>query len=64
MLNIRRPHNRLIFNMGIAIPGKDRLYIATGTRTPNYFINTNTVSFRIGSAMKGKFVGYFTITTN
>ena len=30
MLKIRRSHNRLIFNMGIPIPGKDGLYIKTG----------------------------------
>ena len=32
MLNIRRSHDRLIFNMGIPIPGKDSLYIETGPR--------------------------------
>ena len=30
MLKIRRSHDRLIFNMGIPIPGKDSLYIETG----------------------------------
>ena len=30
MLKIRRPNGRLIFNMGIPIPGKDGLYIETG----------------------------------
>ena len=30
MLKIRRPHDRLIFNMGIPVPGKDDLYIKTG----------------------------------
>ena len=30
MLKIRRSHDRLIFNMGIPIPGKDGLYIETG----------------------------------
>ena len=29
MLKIRRSHDRLIFNMGIPIPGKDGLYIET-----------------------------------
>ena len=29
MLKIRRPNGRLIFNMEIAIPGKDGLYIET-----------------------------------
>ena len=33
MLKIRRSHDRLIFNMGIAIPGKDGLYIETGPRS-------------------------------
>ena len=30
MLKIRRSHNRLIFNMGIPIPGNDVLYIEAG----------------------------------
>ena len=30
MLKIRRPNGRLIFNMGIPIPGKDGLFIETG----------------------------------
>ena len=30
MLKIRRSRDRLIFNMGIHIPGKDGLYIETG----------------------------------
>ena len=30
MWKIRLSHNRLIFNMGIPIPGKDGLYIETG----------------------------------
>ena len=29
MFRIRRPHDRIIFNMGISIPGKDGLYIKT-----------------------------------
>ena len=33
MLKIRRFHNRLIFNMEIAILGKDGLYIETGPRS-------------------------------
>ena len=33
MLKIRRPNGRLIFNMGIPIPGKDGLYIETGCRS-------------------------------
>ena len=31
MLKIRRSHDRLIFRMGIPIPGKDSLYIETGS---------------------------------
>ena len=34
MLKIRRSHDRLIFNMGISIPGKDSLYIETGPCVP------------------------------
>ena len=30
MLKIRRSHDRLIFNMGIHIPGKGGLYIESG----------------------------------
>ena len=33
MLKIRRSHDRLIFNMGIPIPGKDGLYIEMEDRT-------------------------------
>ena len=36
MLKIRRPNGRLIFNMGIPIPGKDGLYIETGPRSNEY----------------------------
>ena len=35
MLKIRRPLGRLIFNMGIAIPGKTVFLIETATWTPN-----------------------------
>ena len=34
MLKIRRPTGRLIFNMGISIPGKTVFYIETGPRMP------------------------------
>ena len=40
MLKIRRSSDRLIFNMGIAIPGKDGLYVETG---PWCLIIYNTV---------------------
>ena len=33
MLKIRRSRDRLIFNMGIPMPGKDNLYIETGPWT-------------------------------
>ena len=37
MLKIRRSCDRLIFNMGIPIPGKGGLYIETWPRwSPNY----------------------------
>ena len=32
MLKIRRSRDRLIFNMGIPIPGKDGLYIEPGAQ--------------------------------
>ena len=32
MLKIRQSQDRLFFNMGIPIPGKDGLYIETGPR--------------------------------
>ena len=32
LIKIRRPNGRLIFNMGIPIPGKDGLYIEAGRR--------------------------------
>ena len=34
LLKIRRSHDRLIFNMGIPIPGKGGLYIETGPWEP------------------------------
>ena len=38
MLKIRWSHDRLIFNMGIPIPGKDGLYIEMGPWTTQYKI--------------------------
>ena len=35
MLKIRRPLGRLIFNMGIAIPGKTVFLIETAPRVPS-----------------------------
>ena len=37
MLKIRRPTGRLIFNMGIPIPGKTVFYIETGPRRQAIF---------------------------
>ena len=34
MLKIRRSRDRIIFNMGIPIPGKDSIYVKTGPRRP------------------------------
>ena len=38
MLKIRRSRDRLIFNMGVPIPGKDGLYIETGRRSMSCFL--------------------------
>ena len=38
MLKIRRPTGRLIFNMGIPIPGKTVFYIETGPRYQNSMV--------------------------
>ena len=39
MLKIRRPLGRLIFNMGIAIPGKTVFLIETAPRVNEIYIN-------------------------
>ena len=36
MLKIRRSRDRLIFSMGLPIPGKHGLYMETGPRGPIY----------------------------
>ena len=41
MLKIRRPTGRLIFNMGIPIPGKTVFYIETGPRHPRVEIRAS-----------------------
>ena len=41
MLKIRRPTGRLIFNMGIPIPGKTVSYIETGPRWPESMPEAN-----------------------
>ena len=45
MLNIRRSHDRLIFNIGIPIPGKDGLYIETGPRGLGDYLNVKIASY-------------------
>ena len=49
MLKIRRSRNRLIFNMGISIPGKDSLYIEMVPWTPvlNWFDTDETLMIYI-----------------
>ena len=49
MLKIRRPLGRLIFNMGIAIPGKTVFLIETA---PRKLIATKTIFHRIGITME------------
>ena len=44
MLKIRRPTGRLIFNMGIPIPGKTVFYIETGPRSWHFRHDRNTKS--------------------
>ena len=50
MLKIRRPTGRLIFNMGIPIPGKTVFYIETGPRKrsipDDIDININNITFQ------------------
>ena len=53
MLKIRRSWDRLIFNMGIPIPGKDGLYIETGPRT-----RQNGLGCRYGHVLC-RILGYF-----
>ena len=43
MLKIRRPTGRLIFNMGISIPGKTVFYIETGPRS--YWVTVTGVKW-------------------
>ena len=43
MLKIRRPNGRLIFNMGIPIPGKDGLYIEMGPRPSSWITHQLTI---------------------
>ena len=51
MLKIRRPLGRLIFNMGIAIPGKTVFLIETAPRTHgSHIVKTATVD---GMAVQG-----------
>ena len=53
MLKIRRPNGRLIFSMGIPIPGKDGLYIETGPWNTDCILNSQrhlTDSIKVLSA--------------
>ena len=42
MLKVRRSRDRLIFNMGIPIPGKDGLYIEKGPDSSKASMQTET----------------------
>ena len=44
MLKIRQPLGRLIFNMGIAIPGKTVFLIETAPRIPDNSYDLNAIS--------------------
>ena len=43
MLKIRRPLGRLIFNMGIAIPGKTVFLIETAPKAPFYWLGLTLI---------------------
>ena len=45
MLKIRRPNGRLIFNMGIPIPGKDGLCIETGPRVFSLYLRHSVFGY-------------------
>ena len=47
MLKIRRPLGRLIFNMGIAIPGKTVFLIETAPRPSRCWVDTDSVSLAL-----------------
>ena len=47
MLKIRRPLGRLIFNMGIAIPGKTVFLIETAPRGPSQYKDVLTIGIPI-----------------
>ena len=51
MLKIRRSHDRLIFNMGIPIPGKDGLYIEIG---PWFSHGKSRYAFYLPISMRGR----------
>ena len=66
MLKIRRPLGRLIFNMGIAIPGKTVFLIETAPWTaPSHYLNQcwNIVNWTLGNKLqwKSKFVYFYSI---
>ena len=58
MLKIRRSRDRLIFNMGIPIPGKDEVYIETGPRTPWEFSGLWPYWSGLGITMMNWFTKY------
>ena len=47
MLKIRRPLGRLIFNMGIAIPGKTVFLIETAPRAPFQYKDAILTAYEI-----------------
>ena len=60
MLKIRRPLGRLIFNMGIAIPGKTVFLIETAPWSMNYYpmfgITSNNGTYMFCTSLVNKFV--------
>ena len=60
MLKIRRPTGRLIFNMGIPIPGKTVFYIETGPRS--YYLNKSVHDVLHRKAHWGATTSHLTFT--
>ena len=59
MLKIRRPLGRLIFNMGIAIPGKTVFLIETAPwSAPSHYLNQcwNIVNWTLGNKLQWHFI--------
>ena len=57
MLNIRRSRDRLIFNMGIHIPGKNGIYIETGPMVSRELIIPHTPLIPLASVVFASVVG-------